>query len=760
MESTINLDAIIRKVSSHSSLDTGEEVGITIDLATGKAIEKNFWARVSGNFQDYVVANERNPLHVAEGMLPAYYVRDAAGGRTLAIQINLTGIACPIGQEVKLAEALHNEQSPGAVLSSLVQRWVRAFISPVTEGWFIDTYDSARNQLQNTIVNRALEVGLKLSAKVDLSGRHEIDTKSVLGPLEIGVRLKGYTEEQKIVVEAGLALDPQTYVRAFIFQENQRSPEALFKECLKEYFFTDVTYDQFNRDLSYPHFKQGLIQSLSLALKRCGRRVEFINLSRSKPVGSGPVPPPEFKALTYNCNYNIHGRLNPVTIENTVQLNCENSVAFLASDVEDLDAWTKNTLDIVLKRHLIGKTYVDLLLRFDPIEQAIKREMSLRALAIGYRVDHLVTIPSLKEKELRNPFLLETEDTTFETRLDNFEVQVKFMAKLCIPKLEAIEKYLNPGTDVKEAIKDVILSEARECLRTIHPERFYLFFNTRNEEAKPESERVAVKDVLSKVIQDALKREFSPKIFDLVMRVGRTDLKDRYRNLCFVIRSFRVSIDSPDPQATEDLTLTGNFELRGVWPDSQGWQRFSVLQLDLDGLQEQLETHLRAELKTYYQASFMFQNRLGRQQVFNVVRNCADLYMRQEFGLIVHLTNLDRNTTRAEEHQRKLLLDFENTRLADLVDQSEHLTARLKQLRKKRIVLLSTVSDEETLREVEDQIHTLEAELEGIASHLRPHRLATESEQKVPDQLPPLSEEELNVPRAELAPEPKAQLTS
>src|SRR5690348_2673039 len=110
MESTINLDAIIRKVSSQSSLKTGEEVEVTIDLATGKAIEKNFWVRVGGNFQDYVVTNERNPMHVAEGKLPAYYIRDA-NERTLAIQISLAGIVCPIGREVKLAEALHGEQS-------------------------------------------------------------------------------------------------------------------------------------------------------------------------------------------------------------------------------------------------------------------------------------------------------------------------------------------------------------------------------------------------------------------------------------------------------------------------------------------------------------------------------------------------------------------------------------------------------------------------------------------------------------------------
>ena len=75
-------------------------------------------------------------------------------------------------------------------------------------------------------------------------------------------------------------------------------------------------------------------------------------------------------------------------------------------------------------------------------------------------------------------------------------------------------------------------------------------------------------------------------------------------------------------------------------------------------------------------------------------------------------------------------------------------------------MLLSTVSDEEGLREVEEQIQKLEAELESIASRLRPHRLATESERQVPDQLPPLPEEELHVPHAEFAPESKGQLTS
>lgn len=763
MNNTINLDPIIRKLNDQTQFVAGEEVLVTIDLVSKKAIQKTLMVRLGGNFQDYLVANNLNPTHAISGNLATYYVRDARNERTLALEISVEAW-CPVGHEVKVAEALHSEQTPSQTFAKLLERWVREFVPQGDENKFIDTYDTARHQLEKHIAHLAnTQTGLRLSAIVALSGEPSVLHDIVVGPIEIGVRLHDYQEEQKITVEAGLAFDTPNYVKAFVFQEKQDSPEELFKRHLKAYFSQHVTFEQFSRELQYPNFKRLLQRSLSAALQQVGRSISFINFSTNQ--NTTIKPPREFVAVTYDHRHTISGRPQPVIIQNIVQLYCENSVAFLASRETDLEAWVKSTLNIILKRHLIGTTYVDLLLRFAPLELNIKRELSARAASIGYKVDHLVSIPNLREREeLTEQFFLETEDD-FETKLDGFKVQVKFDIKLRIKNLQSIEKYLNPGTDVKVAIKEMVLIEARRCLRNVHPERFYLYFNRPSEDSTTDSaeadDRLAVKDLLSKKIAESLRGEFNAEIFDLTPRVGRTDLTDRYNNLCYVIREFRVNIESPDPQGTESLTLTGNFEVRGVHSDPAGWQRFSVMRLDLDGLQIQLENHLKAELKPYYQPGFMFQNRDGRQQVFALVENYASVYMRREFGLIIHLTNLDRSRTEVEDRQRQLLIDLEKKKLADTLGQGELLINNLNELRTRRTNLLSVFPiDKETLQELDENIKILQDELATITSvRFGQHHVGATLEAQRPDELPRPGETTHAAVQYQLESMPKGQLT-
>lgn len=765
MKSMINLDHVIRKLDGPAPAPApGEEVLVTIDRATGKAVAKTFAVRFGGNYRDYLVANDRNPTRSGSGKLSPYFVRDAQDERTLALDIGVSSCVCPEGNEARVAESLHGEQSPSQIFGGLLERWVREFIPPGDEGRFIDTYDAARGPLERHLAARALaQTGLRLQPKVSLSAEAAVPRDIVVGPVEVGVRLQDYKQQQSLTVEAGLALDAQHYVKAYVFQEGRESPEELFKCHLREYFDRQVTFQQFSHELQHPGLKQPMLQALSTALTQVGRRVSFINFSTSKETVT--AAPPEFVAVSFPYSHHIPGRSQPVVIHNTVQLYCENSTAFIASDEAhnepELQAWVKSRLNVILKRHLIGRSYVDLLLRFGPLEQGIKRELSARASVIGYKVDHLVSIPSLKEvDELTSPFDLGFEET-FETKLDNFEVQLKFDLKLCVPNLQTVEKYLNRDANVKEAIRGAVVGEARQILRNIHPERFYLHFSHPDEEATDAGERQAVKELLDEKIAERLRREFGAEILGQTTRVGRTDLTERYKKLCFDIRHFSVSIEPPDPQGTESLVLTGDFEVRGVYPDSKGWQRFSTLRLDLDGLQTQLENHLKAELKSYHQPGFMFQNRDGRQRVFAVVESYATQYMRREFGLMINLTNLDRNTTDAERGQRELLNQLEKEKLSAEWDQGKDLVDKLKALKRKRIKLLSVSPvDDEELREIEENIRLLEGELESItASRFGQHQLAAALESQQPDELPRVGEVGHVSVQYELGPEPKGQLT-
>ncbi|HKU76907.1 MAG TPA: hypothetical protein VJR02_23555 [Pyrinomonadaceae bacterium] len=757
----INLDPIIRVAGDSSGVVVGEQKLVTIDLNTGRAIEKGFFVRLAGNYQDYIVTNDRNPLHTVNAKVPSYYVRDSQNNRTLSIDIAITAVKCPPGSESKVAESLHGQQTPGQIFEGLLIRWLGEFIVPGDEWRFIESFNVARQRLETHIENRAAtQTGLELTVKITFSGEATVPDEIVVGPIEIGVRLHGYTEEQKLTVEAGLGLDPDDKVRAFVFDERLDSAEELFKRTLKEYFFQNVTFSQFTYELHYPSFKQQLLQALSPALRKIGRTVRFINFS-TRPDGIDEHPR-EFVPVKYEHKFFIPGRPQPVIIQNTVQLYCADSVAFKASKITDLEGWVKETLNVSLSRHLIGKKYVDLLLRFAEVEQYVKADVTTATAGIGYRVDHLVSAPNLeKEKDgLTNPFPLETGGS-FETSIEKFKVELKFSIRLCIPELDSIEKYLNPGTDVKEAIKQNVLGETAFWLRKIHPERFYLYFQGPNEAASDtagEDELLPVKELVRKKIQESLKKEFNARILDLSVWLGRSDLTDRYHDLCFVIRDFRIEIKSPDPQATEDLTLTGNFELLGVHPDVNSWRRFSVLQLDLDGLSRQLETHLKAELKNYYQSRLMYQNHLAREQVFKVVKRYAETYMHEEFGLKIHLTNLDRNTTKVEEDHRKFLVGLEEKKLRAEADQCQLLVNRINELKKRRVQELSVYPvDQATLKEVNENIKLLEKELEDLrAPRFRNHLLATSLADQLPDDLP--TEDSQTSRQAELQPGAKAQL--
>jgi hypothetical protein len=170
---------------------------------------------------------------------------------------------------------------------------------------------------------------------------------------------------------------------------------------------------------------------------------------------------------------------------------------------------------------------------------------------------------------------------------------------------------------------------------------------------------------------------------------------------------------------------------------------------------------LKSELKTYYQSEFMFQNQVARRQVFELVRNYATTYMYREFGLIVHLTNLDRNTTEAESGQRELINDIEKKRLNAAREQGEDLVNKIKALKRRRTNLLSVdPDDEEGLETINNNIRLLEEELDSITSpRFGQHHLAAALESQRPDEVPREGEANHVSVQYELDSEAKGQLT-
>jgi len=100
------------------------------------------------------------------------YFGDTDAGRASGLRIDLN-VRCAEGREERVAEALCDDPSPGAVLVAKIKGWVREYIGPQPEV-FIGRFFEKRGELEARLATRALaETGLEVTAEVSLSSEEE-----------------------------------------------------------------------------------------------------------------------------------------------------------------------------------------------------------------------------------------------------------------------------------------------------------------------------------------------------------------------------------------------------------------------------------------------------------------------------------------------------------------------------------------------------------------------------------------------------------
>ena len=136
--------------------------------------------------------------------------------------------------------------------------------------------------------------------------------------------------------------------------------------------------------------------------------------------------------------------------------------------------------------------------------------------------------------------------------------------------------------------------------------------------------------------------------------------------------------------------------------------------------------------------------------------------MREEFGLRIHLTNLDRNTTAAEANHRQFLAELEDQKLESWTNQGRQLVQQLEQLRSKRTKELSIFPiDRRALKQIDENIKMIEEELSKIRElTLGQSHLASTFINEVPDEIPARPDQQQLNENAAIDAVPKALLIS
>jgi hypothetical protein len=131
----------------------------------------------------------------------------------------------------------------------------------------------------------------------------------------------------------------------------------------------------------------------------------------------------------------------PIVIKAALQMMLVNAESYRKAGSPDLSFWSRETLDVTLRRILFSQRYSDLVLGFEPLEFDIKRNLAAEAEKIGYSIQQLIVAPDMAAMRWLEPFEIKVEEQ-FETRTPKVSVNIRIHVTTSVRGLSHIEQFL------------------------------------------------------------------------------------------------------------------------------------------------------------------------------------------------------------------------------------------------------------------------------------------------------------------------------
>ncbi|MBI3650080.1 MAG: hypothetical protein HY231_03440 [Acidobacteria bacterium] len=709
MAQVYGLDVVIVQTpNGRDDAPSGKQL-ITIDKNTGKSVRKqSILGRIGKDLKYYLVSNNNNAINVAECELIDIVLPYFDYKIKLDIRYHAS---CNPGDETRLAEGLFDRIDPPAVvLNNKIKQWVNQLSRNDAES-FINAYFENKNRLRADLSRRAFEeTGVNLVIDMTLVG------EKTLNPITIKLdavnfRACDYDQEETFKVRAELTVDSQNKVKALLNASKEPELREMVPRELGNYIRERVTLQQLYLEFDGDEVKSPLKAHFNDILRPFGRKLEIIKVEGKSDASLKPYFPAQ-----KDVKYWIQEYPELVTIKNTVQMVLFDLASYRRSGSEDLDNWLEKKLDRIIDEQLFEAKYIDLLLHFKVLEQTIKAALTKEAHAIGYEIKHLVTVPDLEPITWKTGMSI-TAEGEYETRVAGLYVKLKTEIEARIPNLETIRDYLNRNRqqNVKELMKEAAKRVTRQFIHKVLPERFYMRFNFTDTAEEP-----PVEQELKRLIGEVLEQDFGAEIIDITPKPVETELVERYKALKEQIGKFEVKLELLND--VESVVFSGMFQIESV--DLNGWDKFQLKKYSLDEIRSFMEESIKANLATFGSNILAYRTVQERKQIEQYVKDIAQEYVREGFGLIAKIHTVHRHVTASEQDEVRLTLQEMKTanethirRLiakgtTELEIDQEKLNT-IKQLEHDRLSLFSVPGSEKQIEKIEDQIRRLKEEVDN-----------------------------------------------
>lgn len=398
MSQIYHLDQVIQRLQSLTlpKIDSAIEKIVIIDAKKGKILLKEPWMRLGRDLRRYLVSTQ----NTAEWKTDCE-IKDVSTEEPITINISCKA-HCELKNEDKLVLALSKGDNPDITLNELIKKWIREFKdNREKEGIaFIQEYFKQREELRKYIKNKAHEeVGLHLTVlRLSLWLEDELKPLPISSEDFFPVRVRDYNDELSLRFKTELRIDEENKIKAILHYNQLPELKTLIEEQIQKFLLENCILHEFCYELN-SSIRQKLVEVLHEILKSKGRKIAFLFLESA---GIPPLPE-SFLSIERDVKCKINKESpTPITVKHSLLMDLNNVGKYIAANIDNLEDWVEDKLNQITQKILFERTYVDILLDFEPDKDKIKQEMQKEAQNIGYSVMQLIVVPDLEPIKWKN----------------------------------------------------------------------------------------------------------------------------------------------------------------------------------------------------------------------------------------------------------------------------------------------------------------------------------------------------------------------
>jgi len=669
---------------------------------------------------------------------PQRAVNISGGDSLRSLEVDLRyRLACPKDNEQTVITLLARDNDPAATLDSVVNAAVvgsdKRFISAGRD-LLIEFFDL--KEAWEGEIKRRIQAETGLAAEVTLyvgeSSLEGIRFHSEPSPVAVTDYRR---EELSFSASMRLEVDDRALAMSRIREREKMEREIL--EQLRQTINENCTIRQFCfADAEF----EGLLERKAESVARdYGRQVAQF---KWKP--RTPWRLPKLKdAITHQHSCRIKGCPDDIEVKHDVLMQLQDIPKYLRLEQDNIDTWTKETLERITQAELFNREFVDVAINFKPtIEELIRKQMESEAEQFGLVIKHISSLPNIEPLKLREGFQFHV-DGEFSTRNTRVKVKLNVVGNGRVSDLEKIKQYLRPGKDlVHNYIEPAVVQVTQDILHGMTPHRFYLHFQhasssyplaTAGEDAEGLSDRAkpaeekSVEHELTQQIRQTLEERFAVEDCHIVVKQVDTELTERLRHLLNATPHLSFNVK---PRGGAEMTLHAAYRILGVVPDC--WDVFqegirspaeeiqAISELVIDRATQIMAHNIPIELLRY--DSNEGRNRLeravfgGYQSAGGVSTEGVNAVVERTHGLFIDVTAFRRDTT----DQELLRVERTDLQLRDRLDlergEIDQLKAVLARLHERELRLIeSSDPDDPDLAAVREEMESVKVKIDELS---------------------------------------------